>query len=73
MRALFAVLALLGLVGMIFGILTMFQGAQQQPFSYESYGGPGSIIGGLLLMSVSLYLLLSWPRWESSSRKVHHQ
>ena len=73
MRALLAVLAVLGLAGVIFGILTIVQGVQQQPFSYENYGGPGSIIAGLVLMSVSLYLILNWPRWESSSRKVHHE
>jgi hypothetical protein len=40
------------------------------PFSYENYGGPGSIIGGLLLAAVSLYLLFNWGRFESS-RTVH--
>lgn len=71
MRPLFALLALFGLAGVVFGILTIIRGAQQEPFSYENYGGPGPIIGGLLLVSVSLYLLSIWPRIESSSQRVH--
>lgn len=73
MRALFGLLALLGLAGMVFGVIIMIQGAQGEPFSYENYGGPGPMIGGLLLTAVSLYLFLNWPRFESSSRDVHRQ
>jgi hypothetical protein len=72
MRALFALLALLGLGGMVFGVIIMIQGARGEPFSFENYGGPGPIIGGALLMAVSLYLLLNWARFESSSRGDHH-
>lgn len=68
MRALFAFLALSGVAGIIFGVLTMISG--DVPFSYENYGGPGSLIGGLLLAAVSLYLLFNWGRFESS-RTVH--
>jgi hypothetical protein len=73
MRVLFALLALSGLGGIAFGVLTIISGRQAGvPFSYENYGGPGSIIGGLLLVAVSLYLLLSWGRKESSSGAAHH-
>ena len=68
MRALFAVLAVLGIAGIVLGVLTIFGG--DVPFSYENYGGPGSLIGGLLLTAVSLYLLLNWGKFESS-RTVH--
>jgi hypothetical protein len=72
MRALFGLLALLGVAGIVFGIIIMIQGAQSEPFSFENYGGPGPIIGGLLLTAVSLYLFLNWPRL-TSSREVHRQ
>jgi hypothetical protein len=71
MRALFGLLALLGLVGIVSGVVVMIQGAEAEPFGFENYGGPGPIIGGLLLTAVSLYLFLNWPRFESSSRDVH--
>ena len=73
MRLLFGLLALLGLAGIAFGVLTIISGSQAGvPFSYENYGGPGSIIGGALLAAVSLYLLFTWGRKESSSGAVHH-
>ena len=73
MRALFGLLALLGLAGIVFGVIIMIQGAQGEPFSFENYGGPGPIIGGVLLTAVSLYLFRNWPRFQSSSRDVHRQ
>jgi len=73
MRVLFALLALSGLGGIAFGVLTIISGRQAGvPFSYENYGGPGAIIGGLLLLAVNLYLLLTWGRTESSSAAGHH-
>jgi len=73
MRVLFALLALLGLAGIAFGVLTIISGSQAGvPFNYENYGGPGAIIGGLLLAAVSLYLLFNWRRKESSAGGVHH-
>ncbi len=67
MRALFGLLALLGVAGIGFGVLTIISGTHAGvPFGYESYGGPGALIGGLLLAAVSLYLLLNWGRLESS-------
>jgi hypothetical protein len=71
MRALFGLLALLGFGGIVFGVIIIIKGTQGEPFSFENYGGPGPIIGGLLLMAVSLYLFFNWPRIESSGRDVH--
>ncbi len=73
MRPLLALLALLGFAGVVFGVILIIQGGRQEPFSFENYGGPGPIIGGLLLMSVSLYLLLNWDRFGSSSRDTHRK
>lgn len=73
MRALFALLTLSGIGGIAFGVLTIISGTRAGvPFSYENYGGPGAIIGGVLLLAVNLYLLSSWGRIESSSKSVHH-
>jgi hypothetical protein len=66
MRALFALLALLGVAGIVFGVLTIIRGTSGPdgvPFSFENYGGPGPIIAGLIILAVSLYLLSMWkPR-----------
>lgn len=59
MRLLATVLVLLGLVGIVFGVLTMMQGTQGidgQPFQFENYGGPGSIFAALILILGGLYL-----------------
>lgn len=72
MRPLFALLALLGLAGVVFGVLTIVGGTGDGvPFSYENYGGPGSVIGGVLLLAVSLYLFFNWGRFGSSAG-AHH-
>jgi uncharacterized RDD family membrane protein YckC len=68
MRVLFAFLALSGVAGIVLGVLTIIGG--DVPFSYENYGGPGSLIGGLVLAAVSLYLFFNWGRFESS-KTVH--
>ena len=64
MRNLFALLAVIGIAGIAFGVLTLLRSAPGQagqlPFAYENYGGPGSIIAGLLLLGTSLYLRASW-------------
>jgi hypothetical protein len=62
MRALFALLALCGLAGIVVGVLTMLHhsgGPNGQPFRFENYGGPGPLIGGLILLCTGLYLLSS--------------
>ena len=62
MRALFAVLALVGLAGIVIGVLTIIRQAQASglPFNYENYGGPGPIIAGLIVLATSLYLGSIW-------------
>jgi hypothetical protein len=63
MRNLFLLLALLGLSGIALGVLDLIRGAAGPhgvPFSYENYGGPGSMIAGLMLLAVSLYLRGVW-------------
>jgi len=66
MRALFAVLALLGVTGIVLGVLTILRGTGSDPgvpFRFENYGGPGPIIAGLIVLATSLYLLSIWkPR-----------
>lgn len=64
MRNLFVLLALIGLAGIAFGMLTLLQGAPGQAgplgFTHESYGGPGSMLGGVMLLAASLYLRSAW-------------
>lgn len=72
MRALFGVVALAGLAGVVFGVLTIIQGSEHAPFSYENYGGPGSIIAGAFLLAVGLYLRSTWPRMESRGRTARN-
>jgi hypothetical protein len=67
MRALFALLALLGVAGIALGVLTMIRGASGPnggPFAFENYGGPGPIIAGLVVLGASLYLLSIWKHRE---------
>lgn len=63
MRALFALLALTGVAGIVIGVLTILHGGQgpdQLPFQFENYGGPGPAIAGLIVLATSLYLLSTW-------------
>jgi hypothetical protein len=63
MRALFALLALLGVAGIAIGTLTIVRGMSGpagRPFSFENYGGPGPIIAGLIVLAASLYLRSFW-------------
>jgi hypothetical protein len=64
MRNLFALLAVFGIAGIVFGVLDILRGAQGQagqlPFTHENSGGPGAIMGGLLLLGTSLYLRSAW-------------
>jgi hypothetical protein len=64
MRNLFVLLALLGLAGIVLGVLAMVHGAAGPhgiPFRFENYGGPGSIIAGLIMLAASRYLRAAWP------------
>ena len=64
MRNLFVLLALIGVAGIVLGVLAIVHSAPGQagqlPFSHENYGGPGSIIAGLLMVATSLYLRSVW-------------
>ena len=67
MRALFAILALLGIGGIVLGVLTIIRGSSGPdgaPFAFENYGGPGPIIAGLIVLATSLYLLSIWKHKE---------
>ena len=64
MRALFALMALLGFAGIVIGVLIIIRnssGPNGVAFSLENYGGPGPLIAGLVVLAVSVYLLSSWP------------
>ena len=63
MRHLFLFLAFLGVVGIALGALNIARGAAGPhgvPFNFENYGGPGSMIAGLMLIAVSLYVRSIW-------------
>ena len=64
MRNLFALLVLLGIGGVVFGILTIMRNVPGQsgplPFRFESDGGPGPVLAGLILIAGSLYLRSVW-------------
>jgi hypothetical protein len=64
MRNLFALLALIGIAGIVVGVLTMLHPPHGQagplPFTVEYTGGPGSIIGGFVLLAAGLYLWTAW-------------
>jgi hypothetical protein len=63
MRHLFLLLALLGVAGIALGVLDIVRGAAPPhgpPFSFENYGGPGSMIAGIIMIAVSLYLRSIW-------------
>ena len=64
MRNLFALLALIGFAGIVLGALTIVRAAAGPSgplgFTYENYGGPGSMLAGLMLLATSLYLRAYW-------------
>ena len=64
MRNLFALLALIGLAGIALGVLTIVRAAPGPSgplgFTHENYGGPGSMLAGLMLLAASLYLRAYW-------------
>lgn len=63
MRHLFLLFTFLGILGIVLGVLNAINGAAGThgvPFRYENYGGPGSVIAGVVLVAVSLYLRFTW-------------
>jgi hypothetical protein len=67
MRALLALVLLLGLAGIALGVLTIIRGTSGPgavPFQFENYGGPGPMIAGVVVVATSLYLMSFWRRRE---------
>lgn len=65
MRLLAYLLAVLGVIGIVWGIVIMVAGSHGPraiPFQFETYGGPGPIIGGLMLVAAGVYLGGAWAR-----------
>ena len=65
MRKLAAVLIVLGLAGLVLGVVTIVHVAHTpgtRPFSFENYGGPGPILGALMLLCGGWYLFSSSRR-----------
>jgi hypothetical protein len=63
MRHLFLLLALVGVAGIGLGALDIVRGGAGQhgvPFNFEGYGGPGSMIAGLMVIAGALYLRSIW-------------
>ncbi len=59
MRTFASILALLGAIGLVLGIVIMVRTAAAPgiaPFNHEGYGGPGPIIGALFLLIAGVYL-----------------
>jgi hypothetical protein len=59
MRTSGLLLALLGLAGLVLGVGIMIRNAANPmlpPFWVENHGGPGPILGALLLIAGGLYL-----------------
>jgi len=67
MRKVALLLIVLGLAGLVLDIVVVARVALAQgtaPFSLEGYGGPGPILGALLLFFGGLYLFFSSTRRE---------
>jgi hypothetical protein len=62
MRKVAALLIVLGLGGLVLGSVIIVRVARAPgtaPFGFENYGGPGPIVGALLLLLGGLYLFSS--------------
>ncbi|HTK41271.1 MAG TPA: hypothetical protein VL287_06735 [Gemmatimonadales bacterium] len=65
MRTLSLVLIALGMIGLVMGTITFVtvaRAATTAPFSMENYGGPGPILGAVVLLLGGLYLFTSTHR-----------
>jgi hypothetical protein len=65
MRKLAGLLIVLGLAGLVLGgivIVRVALASGTAPFSFENYGGPGPMLGALVLLLGGLYLFSSARR-----------
>jgi hypothetical protein len=65
MRKVAILLIALGATGLVLGlfvVIRMTRDPATPPFSLENYGGPGPIVGALVLLLVGLYLFSSARR-----------
>jgi len=65
MRLLAWLLVLIGVVGVVWGILMMLggmSGPHGLAFEFESAGGPGPLMGGLILIAAGLFFQRDWAK-----------
>jgi len=65
MRKVAILLIVLGFTGLVVDLLAVLRVARDPgalPFGFENYGGPGPIVGALVLLFVGLYLFSSARR-----------
>jgi hypothetical protein len=65
MRLLPWLLVLIGVIGVVWGILIIIggmTGVHALPFEFEDAGGPGPLMGGLLLIAIGLAFQKDWAR-----------
>jgi hypothetical protein len=65
MRLFAWLLVLIGVIGVVWGVLIMIggmTGTHALPFEFESAGGPGPIMGGVLLIAAGLVFQKDWAK-----------
>lgn len=65
MRKVAILLIVLGFTGLVVDLLVVIRVARDPgtlPFTFENYGGPGPIVGALVLLLIGLYLFSSARR-----------
>ncbi len=65
MRKIAVLLIVLGLAGLVLGVVEMLRAMLAPgaaPFSLENYGGPGPLLGAVVLLLGGLYLFSSARR-----------
>ncbi|HET9604918.1 MAG TPA: hypothetical protein VFO96_11560 [Gemmatimonadales bacterium] len=65
MRLFAWLLVLIGVIGVVWGVLIMIggmHGINGVPFQFEDAGGPGPLIGGILLIAAGLVFQKDWAK-----------
>ena len=65
MRLFAWLLVLIGVIGVVWGVLIMIggmTGTHPLPFEFESAGGPGPLMGGILLIAAGLVFVKDWAK-----------